>query len=44
MQFPWPEVARGQGLPDDVRFADPGALDVREHDGDGVAGGLEGRD
>jgi hypothetical protein len=41
MQCPWPEVGRGQGLADDVGFADPGALDVRKDDGDGVAGGLE---
>jgi hypothetical protein len=29
---------------DEMRFADPGALCVREDDGDGVASGLEGGD
>ena len=29
------------GLPDDMGLTDPGALGVRETDGDGVAAGLE---
>jgi len=33
-----------EGLADDVRFADPGALGVGEDDGDGVVGVLEGAD
>jgi hypothetical protein len=41
VECPRPEVGRREGLADDVRFADPGALDVWEDDGDSVAGGLE---
>src|SRR6266536_4767038 len=35
------EIGRFDSLSDDVRFSDPGSLRVRQHDGDGVAGGLE---
>jgi hypothetical protein len=37
-------VRRLDGLADDVGFGDPGALDVREHNGDGVPGGLQHAD
>ena len=30
----------GDGLADEMGFADPGALDVREDNGDGVAEGV----
>lgn len=36
------EICWLDGLPDDVCFADPGALRVREDDGDDVPGFLEG--
>ena len=36
-----PVGGRRDVLPDHVRFADPAALGVREHDGDGVACALE---
>lgn len=35
------EVGGGEAVASEVCFADPGALDVREDDGDGVAVGLE---
>ena len=38
------EVGGLYGFSDEVCFADPGALGVREDDGDGVARGLEGGD
>ena len=39
-----PEIGGLDGLPDDVRFADPGALLTGEADGDGVAGFLQSVD
>jgi hypothetical protein len=38
------EIRGFDGCANDVRFADPGALDVWEDDGDEVVMGLEGAD
>lgn len=40
----WAEIGWSQSLTDDVSFGDPGALNMRKHNGDCMAYFLESRD